>query len=193
MTENDLDALEALANAQLVQCGSCDFGLVEYGCTCPKADPRPVISQLLEAVRTLRYNIRIGRMTCDISAALRRLAVGRPEIASLLVESADKLDDLLTSLAQAETARDKYQKLFGEKVVDRRRLVGLMREDGHKIRQLEGQRDQVLAHLDEIQKMGTFPGGDFEAAAKWRPADTFDAIRAIYASTAHPSSLEAQK
>lgn len=54
MTEIDLDALEALAKAQLVQCGPCDFGLVEFGCTCPKGDPRPVISQLVEVIAELR-------------------------------------------------------------------------------------------------------------------------------------------
>lgn len=54
MTDIDLDALEAQAKTHLVQCGPCDFGLVEYGCNCPKGDPRPVISQLVELIAEVR-------------------------------------------------------------------------------------------------------------------------------------------
>ena len=54
MTSIDLDALEAQAKAHLVHCGPCDFGLVEFACTCPKGDPRPVISQLVEVIAEVR-------------------------------------------------------------------------------------------------------------------------------------------
>lgn len=50
----DLDKLQADAEAQLVQCGSCDFGLVEYGCNCPKGDPRSVISDVLPLIAEVR-------------------------------------------------------------------------------------------------------------------------------------------
>lgn len=54
MHGSDLDALVARAEAQLVQCGVHDFGLVEYGCQCPGEDPRTTIMDLLGEVRRLR-------------------------------------------------------------------------------------------------------------------------------------------
>lgn len=139
MTEKlDLDAIEDRADDARAFQSTAD-GIRYVGASA--AD----VPLLVAEVRKLRANVSSGRMTCDISAALRRLADGRPEIASLLAESADQLDELITLLAKAETARDRYKKLFDEKVEDRRRLVGLMRADGNELRQLREQRDKVLA------------------------------------------------
>jgi len=46
-------ALIARAQTFLVQCGPCDYGLVEYGCSCPTDDPRPVIFELVREVERL--------------------------------------------------------------------------------------------------------------------------------------------
>lgn len=37
-----------------VPCGTCDFGLVEYGCTCPQGDYRLVMLKLVDEIRRLR-------------------------------------------------------------------------------------------------------------------------------------------
>jgi hypothetical protein len=42
-------SLRERAEAFLVQCGSCDTGLLMM-CTCPYADPRPLIADLLKAL-----------------------------------------------------------------------------------------------------------------------------------------------
>ena len=48
--EPDADErLRERAEAFLVQCGPCDAGL-PTGCSCPDADPRPVIAELLAAL-----------------------------------------------------------------------------------------------------------------------------------------------
>lgn len=49
-----MDDLDAIRHEWLVQCGSCDYGLPEYGCNCPKGDHRPVIQQLIDEVERLR-------------------------------------------------------------------------------------------------------------------------------------------
>jgi len=61
----------------------------------------------------VRANITAERLTCDISADLRRVAaafdamqVSEQDGGALLREAADKLDGLITSLAKAERARD---------------------------------------------------------------------------------------
>lgn len=64
------------------------------------------IPGLLAEIRRLRVNVTSGRLTHDISAAVHRLANGRPEIAPLLTEAAGQLDELITLLAKAETVRD---------------------------------------------------------------------------------------
>lgn len=46
--------LDAIAREWLVQCGSCDYGLVEYGCRCPSGDYRPVMLRLVDELRRLR-------------------------------------------------------------------------------------------------------------------------------------------
>lgn len=47
----DIDAIEA---EWLVQCGPCDYGLVEMGCACPEGEPRAVIQDLIAEIRRLR-------------------------------------------------------------------------------------------------------------------------------------------
>ena len=37
----------------LTPCGSCDYGLVEYGCQCPDGDYRLVMIELIERIRFL--------------------------------------------------------------------------------------------------------------------------------------------
>lgn len=50
------------ARAFLVQCGSCDFGVMEYGCNCPPGDPRSVIADLVREIERLRVT-----STVDVS------------------------------------------------------------------------------------------------------------------------------
>lgn len=54
-----------------------------------------------------RYNIRIGRLTCDISKDLRERAA--EPLGPLAFEAADQLDELITSLAKAENERDAHK------------------------------------------------------------------------------------
>jgi hypothetical protein len=46
--------LQAIVDEHLVQCGPCDFGMVEYACQCPKGDPRAAIQRLVDEVKRLR-------------------------------------------------------------------------------------------------------------------------------------------
>jgi hypothetical protein len=38
----------------LAECGSCDYALEGFGCTCPPGDPRLVIAELVTEVEALR-------------------------------------------------------------------------------------------------------------------------------------------
>lgn len=49
----DLD-LEAIKRTWLNQCGPCDYGMPECGCTHPQEDYRPVILSLVREVERLR-------------------------------------------------------------------------------------------------------------------------------------------
>ena len=46
--------LEKIRREWLNPCGTCDFGLVEYGCTCPEGDYRNVIGDLVAALEDAR-------------------------------------------------------------------------------------------------------------------------------------------
>lgn len=50
--------LEKIEETFLQQCGACDLGLVEFGCTCPGEDYRPVMSALVQEVRELRAEVQ---------------------------------------------------------------------------------------------------------------------------------------
>jgi hypothetical protein len=71
--------LEAITAKWLRQCGSCDAGLPEFGCTCPEGDPRVVISQLVIEVERLRgeaeaYEEAIGDLNHRVVRALKDAA-----------------------------------------------------------------------------------------------------------------------
>ena len=53
----DLD-IDSIAEKWLNQCGPCDFGMPEYGCTHPREDYRPVLMSLVEEVKRLRLLLR---------------------------------------------------------------------------------------------------------------------------------------
>ena len=75
--------LTEIRETWLRQCGPCDFGLVEYGCTCPSGDYRPVMSRLLHAFEALqRENTELR------TASMHRLIglVPSGELRSLLAE-----------------------------------------------------------------------------------------------------------
>lgn len=57
--------LRAIEEKFLYQCGSCDLGLVEFGCTCPEGDYRPVMSQLVAEVHMLRATLRRAGLVVD--------------------------------------------------------------------------------------------------------------------------------
>lgn len=46
--------LEAISEKWLKQCGSCDLGMPEYGCTHPDEDYRPVMMSLVEEIERMR-------------------------------------------------------------------------------------------------------------------------------------------
>lgn len=46
--------LEAIQEKWLKQCGPCDLGMPEYGCTHPTEDYRPVMMSLVEEIERLR-------------------------------------------------------------------------------------------------------------------------------------------
>lgn len=80
--------LEEIKTKWLNQCGACDAGLPEYGCTHPDEDYRPVMLRLVEEIERLRGGMRVqygigekGR----IGAASSRV-----EAAELAPFSADK-------------------------------------------------------------------------------------------------------
>lgn len=67
----DLDAIE---REWLVQCGPCDFGLVQYGCQCPSGDYRWVIQRLVAEVRQMRSERSGDQYELDnVRAELRRV------------------------------------------------------------------------------------------------------------------------
>jgi predicted Zn-ribbon and HTH transcriptional regulator len=65
---------------------------------------RSRIAELTRERDEARSNIRVGRLTCDISKDLRDRAA--EPLGPLAFEAADQLDELITSLAKAETERD---------------------------------------------------------------------------------------
>jgi hypothetical protein len=56
MTAEPLD-LAALTEKWLNQCGPCDYGMPEYGCSHPSEDYRPVMLDLVQEVERLRGQI----------------------------------------------------------------------------------------------------------------------------------------
>lgn len=51
------EELQEIADRWLTICGSCDYGLVEYGCMCQhldRIDPRATISRLLQEIDRLQ-------------------------------------------------------------------------------------------------------------------------------------------
>lgn len=54
-------SIKEIRDQYLVQCGPCDFGLVEFGCNCPVGDARWVIQMLcdeLQEVRGVCWDVR---------------------------------------------------------------------------------------------------------------------------------------
>jgi hypothetical protein len=51
---SELLDLDAISEKWLNQCGPCDYGMPEYGCTHPSDDYRPVILDLVREVERLR-------------------------------------------------------------------------------------------------------------------------------------------
>jgi len=49
--------LEAIKAEWLNQCGPCDYGMPEYGCTHPSGDYRPVMLSLVEEIERLRLAV----------------------------------------------------------------------------------------------------------------------------------------
>ncbi len=152
----DPETVEALLSKYAQAAVVADREYTKSACDAEEMAAEKVLApyrELAAEVERLRANVSSGRLTHDISKALRKLAgdIGS-DADELIEEAADQLDELVTLLAKAETARDRYKTLFDEKVVDRRRLVGLMRTDGQRIRELEAQRDQVLALCDKTDE-----------------------------------------
>ncbi len=76
----DLD-LEAIKRTWLNQCGPCDYGMPEYGCTHPQEDYRPVIMSLvveIERLRDLVPDMPAVRRAADIEQAQRLAEVVDP-------------------------------------------------------------------------------------------------------------------
>ena len=60
VTPERLAALRAKVEEHTKQCGPCDFGLVEFGCSCA-GDPRPLLLELLAELEALSTpDIRLG-------------------------------------------------------------------------------------------------------------------------------------
>lgn len=53
--------LEEIKTKWLNQCGPCDFGMPEYGCTHPDEDYRPVIMSLVLEIERLRSEVDHAR------------------------------------------------------------------------------------------------------------------------------------
>lgn len=53
---NPQDALRERAVKATAQCGPCDFGMVEFGCSCSEEDPRAVITDLVRELEKYRTN-----------------------------------------------------------------------------------------------------------------------------------------
>lgn len=51
--------LENIRRTWLVPCGSCDYGLNEFGCTCPPGDIRSVVQTLVDELEKLYDNASI--------------------------------------------------------------------------------------------------------------------------------------
>lgn len=58
MVVMELDT-EDIKSKWLNQCGPCDYGMPEYGCTHPGEDYRPVILDLVREVERLRFLVRL--------------------------------------------------------------------------------------------------------------------------------------
>ncbi len=76
----DLDAIE---RDYLVQCGPCDYGLVEMGCACPTGEPRWAITVLVAEVRNLRREVRDRSREVVEEKVSRVVAVARARTAGV--------------------------------------------------------------------------------------------------------------
>ena len=94
--------LEAIEREWLVQCGPCDYGLVNMGCNCPPGDHRSIIMKLVAEVRRLHHHEQtraaaIARYSPIVSAARTLREVWRKyplvgELDPTVVALADAVD-----------------------------------------------------------------------------------------------------
>ena len=63
--------LEAIKSEWLNQCGPCDYGMPEYGCSHPAEDYRPVLMELVREVERLRALTRSAEL-CGTGFLWRR-------------------------------------------------------------------------------------------------------------------------
>jgi hypothetical protein len=113
VVDEDLIARAVKASAQ---CGSCDFGLVEFAtCTCPDEDPRAVIVDLMSALE------KLGDRAQLLSASTMGEAYDRLEE---LLQAERENESLGRTLEQAAVKNDELVKL----VVEARGLLMRARE-----------------------------------------------------------------
>lgn len=86
--------------------------------------------------------------------------------------------ELVMLRADEEHSNSDIERLNGEVL----RAWGEVRHREKQLDRLTEQRDQVLALLDEDDRVNTFPGGDLATAMRTPPVVLTDAIRAAYSS-----------
>ncbi|GIH07393.1 hypothetical protein Rhe02_54600 [Rhizocola hellebori] len=136
----------------------------------------------LDALRTILDKAHTH--VCDLAQGLTRWKMTIPanEEADSDLILASAITGALSLLAEVRQLRE-----------DDALACAILAQRDTEIRLLREQRDQVLALLDRAERLGKHPGSDRLAAVRTQPAVLTEAVRAIYASSAHPSTLEAQK
>lgn len=113
------------------------------------------VTALAEEAERLRYNITTDRMTCDISSGLRDVAPRlradwSDHTANLLEEAADKLDSLITLLAQAERDRDAAKAKLDPLRTDRDASVRAMQGLSRDLLQARRERDDFSRRYNDV-------------------------------------------
>lgn len=122
--------LDAIAREWLNQCGPCDYGMPEYGCTHPQGDYRPVIAALVAEVERLRailgdddprhiiefratgwtighpLSCRSDLFACEVNRAAERDLVEAPEVLGRFYCDVRDGRFVVTDIAARPTAED---------------------------------------------------------------------------------------
>jgi len=132
-------------------------------------DVEPLLAEI-ERLQLIAANVTVGRLTCDISRDLRDLANSGGMRTHLLVEAADQLDELITSLARAERARDEAEvNAFAKLEADIRRRTSRM----------AAEQDVIWRATKLVQRMKGAVGDSPVAAQQWLDDESYQLFAAV--------------